>query len=122
MNTCIEASCNDVNAAVVGGVAGIVSGARPGILGVVVALVVAGSGAGLLAGALIPWRGTGAGDQMTTIAAFAAIAIAASLVVGLVAPRLVSLGTPDAVIVVVICVAFLGAALVALEWRLGAAA
>ena len=33
---------------------------------------------------------------MTTIAAFAAIAIAASFVVGLVAPRLVSLGVPDA--------------------------
>ena len=33
---------------------------------------------------------------MTTIAAFAAIAIAASLAVGLVAPRLVSLGVPDA--------------------------
>ena len=41
---------------------------------------------------------------MTTIAAFAAIAIAASLVVGLVAPRLVALGAPDPVIVVAICI------------------
>ena len=69
------------------------------IVGIVAALVVVGSCVALLAGALLPWRGTGAGDQLTTIAAFAAIAIAASLAVGLVAPRLVSLGVPDAVVV-----------------------
>ncbi len=90
------------------------------IVGIVAALVVAGSCVALLAGALLPWRGAGAGDQMTTIAAFAAIAIAASLVVGLVAPRLVSLGVPDPVVVVAICVVFLAAALAALDRRLGA--
>ena len=107
--------------AVVGSTAAPASGAPAGILGVVLALVVVGSGVGLLAGALIPWRGAGAGEQMTTVAAFAAIAIAASLVVGLVAPRLVSLGVPDAMIVVAICVVCVGSALVALVRRLGAA-
>jgi hypothetical protein len=57
---------------------------------------------------------------MTTIAAFAAMAIAASLAVGLVAPRLVSLGVPDAVVAVAICVLFLAAALAALDRRLEA--
>jgi hypothetical protein len=106
--------------AAVGSVAAIASGAGAGIVGIVAALVVAGSCVALLAGALLPWRGTGAGDQMTTIAAFAAIAIAASLAVGLVAPRLVSLGVPDAVVAVAICVLFLAAALAALDRRLEA--
>ena len=57
---------------------------------------------------------------MTTIAAFAGIAIAASLVVGLVAPRLVALGAPDPVIVVAICVVSLLAGIAALDRRLGA--
>jgi len=106
--------------AFVGGVALVVSGGGARILGVVATLVVVGSCVALLAGALLPWRGAGAGDQMTTIAAFAAIAIAASFVVGLVAPRLVSLGVPDAVIVVALCVAFVATALTALDRRLGA--
>ena len=91
-----------------------------GSLGVVAALVVAGSCVALLAGALLPWRGTGAGDQMTTIAAFAAIAIAASLAVGLIAPRLVSLGVPDAAVVVAICALFACGAVAALDRRLEA--
>jgi len=106
--------------AVVGSVAAIASGAGVRIVGIVAALVVAGSCVALLAGALLPWRSTGGGDQLTTIAAFAAIAIAASLAVGLVAPRLVSLGVPDPVVVVAICVVALAAALTALERRLGA--
>jgi hypothetical protein len=108
--------------AVVGSFAAIASGAGAGIVGIVGALVVAGSCVALLAGALLPWRGTGAGDQMTTIAAFAAIAISVSLSVGLVAPRLVSLGVPDPVVVVAICMVFLAVALTALDRRLGAGA
>ena len=106
--------------AAVGSVAAVASGARAGIAGVVAALVVAGSCVALLAGALLPWRGTGAGDQMTTIAAFAAIAIAASLAVGLIAPRLVSLGVPDAAVVVAICALLLAGAVAALDRRLEA--
>jgi hypothetical protein len=106
--------------AVVGGVALAASGGSAEILGSVGALVVVGSGVALLAGAMLPWRSTGAGDQMTTIAAFAAIAIAASLVVGLVAPRLVALGTPDSVIVLAICIVSVVTGIAALDRRLGA--
>ena len=106
--------------ALVGGLTLVSSGGGAQIVGVVATLVVVGSCVALLAGALLPWRGSGAGDQMATIAALAAIAIAASFVVGLVAPRLVSLGVPDAVVVVAICVAFVATALAALDRRLGA--
>jgi hypothetical protein len=57
---------------------------------------------------------------MTTIAAFAGIAIAASLVVGLLAPRLVAVGAPDAVIVVAICTLSFLVGTAALARRLGA--
>jgi hypothetical protein len=87
--------------------------------GVVGALVIAGSAAALVAGAVVPWRGKGVGDQMATFAAFAAIAIASSLLVGLVAPRLVALGLSDVVVAGVVCVAFVGAAGFALGRRLG---
>jgi hypothetical protein len=104
---------------VVGGVALTASGGA-GTVGVVGALVIVGAGLALLAGAVVPWSGGGAGDQMTTIAAFAGIAIAASLVVGLAAPRLVALGTPDPVIVVAICIVSLVTGTAALDRRLGA--
>lgn len=109
-----------VPVSVVGGVALAASGGGAGSIGVVGALVVVGSGVALLAGAVVPWRSGGAGDQMTTIAAFAGIAIAASFIVGLVAPRVVALGAPDPVIVVVICVVSLLAGTAALDRRLGA--
>ncbi len=83
-------------------------GASSSALGVVAAFVVVGSAAALLAGALVPWSGEGVGDQLTTFAALAAITIAGSLVVGLVAPRLVSFGLPDAVVAVVVCGASVG--------------
>jgi len=88
-------------------------------VGVVAALVIAGSAAALVAGAAVPWRGKGVGDQMATFAALAAIAVAGSLLVGLIAPRLVSLGLPDAVVAGVICTAFVGAAGFALGRRMG---
>jgi hypothetical protein len=106
--------------AVVGSAAAVASGAGARIIGVVATLVLSGSCVALLAGALLPWRGAGAGDQLTTIAALAALAIAASFVVALVAPRLVALGMPDPAVVVAMCLAFLAAALGALDRRLGA--
>ena len=107
---------------VVGAGAMVASGAPRSAVGVVAAVVIVGSAVALLAGALVPWSGEGVGDQLTTFAALAAIAIATSLAVGLAAPRLVSLGLPDAVVVVLVCGASMGAALQALSRRLGAAA
>ena len=106
--------------AVVGSAAAVVSGADARIVGIVATLVLNGSCVALLAGALLPWRGAGAGDQLTTIAAFAALAIATSFVVALVGQRLVSLGVPDPAVVAAICLVFLAAALAALDRRLGA--
>jgi hypothetical protein len=108
--------------AVVGTCAMVVSGTSWGAVGVVAAVVIVGSATALLAGALVPWSSAGVGDQLTTFAALAAIAIATSLAVGLVAPRLVSLGLPDALVVVLVCGASMGAALHAVGRRLGAAA
>ena len=108
--------------AVVGGGAMVASGTSWSAVGVVAAFVIVGSAAALLAGAAVPWRTDGAGDQLTTFAAFAAVAIAMSLTVGLLAPRLVSLGFPDPVVIVLVCGVSMGAALHALGRRLGAAA
>jgi len=87
-------------------------------VGVVAPLVIAGSATALVAGAVVPWRGKGVGDQMATFAAFAAIAIAGSLLVGLVAPRLVAFGLSDAIVAGLVCAAFVGAAGFALGRRL----
>ena len=83
------------------------------------AFVVVGICAALLAGCIVPWRGEGIGDQLATFAAFAGIAIATSLLVGLVAPRLVSLGFPDIVVIALVCGASSAVALHALGRRLG---
>jgi len=88
---------------VVGAGAWVGSGASRSSAGVVAVLVVAGSATALLAGALVPWQRSGAGDQLTTFAAFAAIAVATSLAVGLVAPRLVATGLPDALVAGLVC-------------------
>ena len=111
-----------VPVAIVGVVATVVSGASWSAIGAVAAFAVVGSAAGLLAGSLVPWTGEGVGDQLTTFAALAAITIAGSLAVGLVAPRLVSLGLPDAVVAGLVCAAWSGAALHALGCRFGAVA
>lgn len=89
--------------------------------GVVAAVVVVGSALALIAGALVPWSGGGLGDQLSSFAAFAAIAIVASLLVGLVVPRLTSLGLPDPLAVVLVCGASIGAALAAVRRRLDGA-
>ena len=91
-------------------------------MGVVAGIVIVGSGMGLIAGALVPWVSDGVGDQLTTFAALAALAIAASVTTGVLGPRLVDRGVPDAVIVLLVCVASLVAALRALDYRLRLAA
>lgn len=70
--------------------------------------------AAVVAGVLLPW-GAGAGDQLSTFAAFGAIAIATSLAVGLIAPRLVSVGLPDPLIALALCSAGASGAIVALR-------
>ena len=72
--------------------------------------VVVGSAVALQAGALVPWSGEGIGDQLTTFAALAAVAIATSVMVGLAAPRLIALGLPNAVVAVLLCAGSLGVA------------
>ena len=88
-------------------------------VGAVATLVAVGSAAALAAGALTPWAGSGIGDQLTTFAAFAVIAIATSLVVGVTAPRLVALGIPDLVLAVLLSALSIGLATRAVGRRLG---
>ncbi len=111
-----------VPVAAVGAGAAIVSGASASTVGIVTVLVIVGSAAALQAGALVPWSGAGIGDQLTTFAVLAAVAIAMSLVVGLVAPRLVAFGLPDALVAALLCAASLGVAFLALGRRLEVAA
>jgi hypothetical protein len=103
----------------VGLAAAAVSGATIRSTGIVAALTIVGSAVALLAGCLVPWKGGGVGDQLATFAAFAAVAFAASLLVGLVAPRLVSRGIPDSAVVLLVCAAATGSAGYALGRKLG---
>ena len=105
--------------AAVGTVALLTSGASWSSVGIVAALVLVGGDIALLAGALVPWQGKGVGDQLTTFAAFAALAMAVSLAVGLVAPRLVAAGAPSALVAGVICAAATGGAVLAVGRRVG---
>ncbi len=95
-----------------------VSGVSWSAVGIVAAILVIGSSLAVVAGAAVPWRRDGAGDQLTTFVAFAALAIGTSLAVALVAPRLVALGIPDPLVVVLTCAACLGTAVGALGQRL----
>ena len=79
-----------------------VSPAIGSAVGTVALVSVVAADVAVVAGALVPWRG-GAGDQLTSFAAFGLIAVATSLGVGLVAPRAVALGAPDPVVAVVLC-------------------
>ena len=96
----------------------ITAGAARNTVGVVASIVIVGSAMALVAGALVPWSSDGVGEQLTTFAALAALAIAVSVTIGLVAPRLVARGLPDAVVVFLVCVASVGAALHAFGCRL----
>ncbi len=108
--------------AVVGAAAISISGAPGSAVGVVAGIAIVGSGMALVAGALAPWASEGVGDQLTTFAALAALAIAASVTTGALGPRLVERGVPDAVIVILACVVALFAALRALDYRIRFAA
>jgi hypothetical protein len=96
--------------------------APPGALGAVAGLTAVAAAAALVAGSLVPWRGDGAGDQVTTFAAFVAVAVLTSLVVAVVAPRVVSLGVPDPVVAVGVCTAAVALAAEATRRRIGRAA
>jgi hypothetical protein len=61
--------------------AGVVWGADEGVLRPLAAAAVAGGGAGLLAGAVVPWRPAGLGDQLLALGALASIAGAELLLV-----------------------------------------
>ncbi len=106
--------------ALVGAFAAVATGVSWGALGFVSALVVLGSAAALAAGGLVPWSGEGVGDQLATFAALATVAIATSLAIGIVAPRLVAAGLPGPAVALLACAALLGAAGTAMWHRLEA--
>lgn len=108
--------------ALVGTFAAVATGVTWGALGFVSALVVLGSAAALAAGALVPWSGEGVGDQLATFAALATVAIATSLAIGIVAPRLVAVGLPGPAVALLACAAVLGTAGTAVRHRLEAGA
>jgi len=91
---------------VVGVVAAIASGVDASMVGVVSVLVVMGAAVATITGSLVPWQGDGIGDQLSAVAAFMAVALATSLTIGLVAPRLKTVGLPDPGIAFLLCVAF----------------
>jgi len=101
----------------VGVAAAAAAGATRASAGAVAGVVVAGAALGVVAGSLVPWV-PGAGAQLTTLAAFAAIAVGVSLGVGLAAPRLVSAGAPDPLVLAFVCASCLAAAAVVLRDRL----
>ncbi len=101
------------------GAAGASSGGAMGSVGGLVALGVCAWAISVLAGAVVPWRGTGAGAQFTSFAALAGLAIATSLLVGVLAPRLVALGIPDEAVATLVCASLTGLALLSLRHRLG---
>jgi hypothetical protein len=102
----------------VAALAGATVGAPPAPLAAVAGLTVVAAAAALVAGSLVPWRGEGAGDQVTTFAAFVAVAVVASLAVALVAPRLVSVGIPDPVVAAALCATAVALAAEALTRRI----
>jgi hypothetical protein len=106
----------------VGAVAVVVSGATWPAVGAVAGILVGASAVALVAGALVPWGAGSVGDQVASFAAFAAIVVLASIVVGSIAPRLVALGLSDTVVVIVICLTLAGAAALSIAQRLRIAA
>ncbi|MSO94796.1 MAG: hypothetical protein EXQ81_03255 [Thermoleophilia bacterium] len=107
-----------VPVAIVAAVAAAGSGASWRALEFVAVVVVAGAAVATIAGSLALWRGEGVGDQLSSFAVFAAVAVAASLLMGLVAPRLTSLGLPGPAVAVLVCGALISAALLSLRRRL----
>jgi hypothetical protein len=79
------------------------SGVDASTAGVVAVLVLMGTAVATITGSLVPWRGDGIGDQLSAVAAFMAVALATSFAIGLVAPRLTTLGLPDPGVAIVLC-------------------
>jgi hypothetical protein len=104
--------------ALVGAVAAASSGVDRQTIGVVTILAVTGAAVATLAGALVPWRMDGLGDQVSSLSAFAAVALGASLVVGVVAPRLAGAGVPDSATATALCLLASGLAVSILLRRL----
>ncbi len=96
----------------------IASGADASTAGAVAVLVLMGTAVATITGSLVPWRGDGVGDQLSAVAAFMAVALATSFAIGLVAPRLTTLGLPDAGVAIVLCGVFALGANVILARRL----
>ena len=76
-----------------------------------------GSAAALIAGALVPWSSSGVGEQMSTFAVLAGLAIGVSVVLGVVGPRL-SAFAPAAVVLSIVGALWLASAVVAVASRL----
>lgn len=87
-------------------------------VGVVAVLVVVGTAIATITGSLVPWQGDGIGDQLSSFAAFVAVAIATSCIVGLIVPRLTGLGLPDPAIAILLCVLLSCVAIASLLRRL----
>lgn len=98
--------------------AALVSGASPRTVGEVLLVAVGLGAAAVLAGALVPWRGAGMGDQVASFAALAVCASAISVAVGTAGPRLVAAGVPDAVAAVSLLAVCAGVSLGAAVLRL----
>lgn len=90
----------------VGVSAAVASGVDRSSVGAVAVLVVLGVAVAMTTGSLVPWRGDGVGDQLNAVAALMAAALATSFAVGLVAPRLATLGLPDPGIAALLCASF----------------
>jgi len=88
---------------VVGVVAAITSGLNAPTAGVVAVLVVTGVAVATTSGSLVPWQGDSIGDQLSAVAAFMAVSLATSCTIGLIAPRLTTLGLPDPGIAALLC-------------------
>jgi hypothetical protein len=87
----------------VGVCSAVTSGVDASTAGVVAVLVLMGTAVATIAGSLVPWRGDGIGDQLSAVTAFMVVALATSFAIGLVAPRLTTLGLPDPGIAIVLC-------------------
>jgi hypothetical protein len=97
--------------------AGLVWGADGAVLRPLAAAAVAGGGAGLLAGSVVPWRPTALGDQLLSLAALASISGATLVLVGAAAEHAPSGWSPPAIAAPII--ALHAAALVSLRRRIG---
>ncbi len=104
--------------AVIGALAAAWSGVDRQTVAVVTILTVTGAAVATFAGALVPWRRDGIGDQVSSLSAFAAVAVGASLGVGIVAPRLARVGVPDPATATVLCLLVSGLAVATLVRRL----